>query len=176
MRNELAACVIAAGLLLAGCSTGETSADPPPNDSARTAAAKSLDVADRCSLLAEDQARALGLDQAPKPGNTNGKAGCQYEAGTPGGPGWSAFVAADTQRTFLQFIGAELGSQRLDLGGYPTAKVNNASGCTFVVDVADTGSLLVTALVRSGAPIEVGTSCDAAKRVAEAAIQNLPAA
>ncbi|MGP4020023.1 DUF3558 family protein [Saccharopolyspora sp. 5N708] len=176
MGKGLAAGAIAAGLLLAGCSSGAAPDDPPPTGSARTATAKSIAVADPCTLLSADQATSLGLDQQPKPGAADGKAGCQYEAGTPGGPGWSAFVAADPQRTFPQFIGAELGADRLDLGGYPTAKVNGASGCTFVVDVADTGSLLVTALVRSGAPIEVGGSCDAAQRVTEAALQNLPAA
>ncbi|MGW5647156.1 DUF3558 domain-containing protein [Saccharopolyspora sp. NPDC003752] len=176
MRKELAAGAVAAGLLLTGCSTGAAPTDQPPNGSTRTATAKSLEVGDPCSLLTSDQARTLGLDQEPKPGENAGKPGCQYESGTPGGPGWGVFVAADRERTFQQFTEAQPRAQKLDVGGYPAAKVNDATGCTFVVDVADAGSLLVSALVRSGAPIEVGTSCDAAKRTTEAALQALPAA
>ncbi|MEU6261606.1 DUF3558 domain-containing protein [Saccharopolyspora shandongensis] len=175
MRKELAAGAVAAGLLLTGCSTGAAPADQPPNGSNRAAAAKSLEVSDPCSLVAPEQAKELGLDQEPKPADSGGKPGCRYESGTPGGPGWSVFVAADAKRTFQQFTEAEPKAQKLDIGGYPAAKVNDPSGCTLVVDVADSGSLLVSALVRSGAPIAVGTSCDAAKRTTEAALKTLPA-
>ncbi|MEV0087970.1 DUF3558 domain-containing protein [Saccharopolyspora sp. NPDC050642] len=176
MRKGIAAGAIATGLLLAGCSSGATPAEQPPNGSTRTATAKSLEAGDPCSLLTSDQAKTLGLEQEPKPGENAGKPGCQYESGAPGGPGWGVFVAADPERTFQQFTEAQPRAQKLDVGGYPAAKVNDATGCTFVVDVADAGSLLVSALVRSGAPIEVGTSCDAAKRTTEAALQALPAA
>ncbi|WP_170301534.1 DUF3558 domain-containing protein [Saccharopolyspora hirsuta] len=175
MREGLAAGVIAAGLLLAGCSSGATPTDQPdaPN---RAAPPKSLSTSDPCALLTEDQRKTLSLDQEPKPTDQNGKQGCEYGSGTPGGPGWSAFAAVDGTTTYQQFAEANRGAQQLDIAGYPTAKVNDTTGCTLVVDAADTGTLRVSALVRPGAPIEVGGSCDAATKVVEEALKTLPPA
>ncbi|MER5390966.1 DUF3558 domain-containing protein [Saccharopolyspora sp. NPDC002686] len=171
MREGLAATAIAAGLLLAGCSSGAT---PPtqPELPHRAAPQKSLTASDPCALLTADQLKSLALDQEPKPIDQ----GCEFGAGAPDGPGWKAFAAADEHGTYTQFVEANQGAQRLEIGGYPAAKVNDATGCTLVLDAADTGSLRVTALVRPGAPIEVGSSCDAATKVAEEALKTLPSA
>lgn len=160
MRTGLAAGVIATGLLLAGCGSGA--------DSGATPKQLSPQVEDRCSLLTDEQAKTLGLDKPSKPGVSNGVAGCQYDAGT-----WSVFAAANPQLTFEQFTQAEQGAQRVTVGGYQAAKINNAGGCTLVVDISDHGSLMTSALVRAGAPSTAGTSCDAATRAAEASLQNL---
>ncbi|MER7014140.1 DUF3558 domain-containing protein [Saccharopolyspora sp. NPDC000359] len=175
MREGLAAGVIAVGLLLAGCSSGATPTDQPDAPD-RAAPAKSLSTSDPCALLTDDQRQALSLDQEPKPADRDGKQGCEYGSGTPDGPGWSAFAAVDTATTYQQFTGDNQGAQLLDVAGYPTAKVNDPSGCTLVVDAADSGTLRVSALVRPGAPVEVGGSCDAATRVVEEALKTLPSA
>ncbi|MDA3630212.1 DUF3558 domain-containing protein [Saccharopolyspora sp. WRP15-2] len=173
MREGLAATAIAAGLLLAGCSSGAT---PPtqPELPQRAAPQKSLTASDPCTLLTADQLKALALEQEPKQVDQDGYKGCEFGSGTPDGPGWTAFAAADENRTFQQFAEQHKGAQQLDVAFYPTAKVNDEKGCTLALDVSDTGTLLVRALVRPGAPIEVGGGCEAAIRVAEEIIQTLP--
>ncbi|GAA0515341.1 hypothetical protein GCM10011581_49160 [Saccharopolyspora subtropica] len=161
MPRRLAIGVVLTGLLLGGCSS--QAAEQP----ARTAPAKSLDV-NACHLLTPTQRHTLGLDQPPKPEGPT----CHFEASA----NWAASVAVDTQRPFAAFTAAQPRAQRLDLAGYPAAKVNNAHGCTIVVDVADEGTLRVEALVRQGAPTAVGTSCDAARRITEATLHTLPTA
>ena len=173
MREGLG--LIAVGLVLAACSSGAPPAEEPEGPH-RAAPAKSLTASDPCALLTEEQRNALALDQAPAPTERDGVRGCEYGSGAPDGPGWSAFVAADPTGTYQQFADAHQGAQQLDIAGYPVAKVNDTTGCTLVVDAADTGSLRVTALVRPGAPIEVGGSCDAATKVVEATLLTLPTA
>lgn len=183
MRSSLAVSAVLAGFLLAGCGSGADGAlpeqtgtpapEPTAEEPARTAPAKSVAVADQCSLLTPDQLSALGFDQQPRARESQGVPGCQFEAGEPGSPGWGAFVAAD-QRTMQDFLAAGRGAVQGDLGGYPTAQVDNGSGCLLSIDVSDSGSLFVNAIVRPGADPEVGSGCDAATRVAEAAIANLP--
>lgn len=175
MRKGLAAGVIAAGLLLAGCSSGATPADAP-DAPGRAAPQKTLPTSEPCAVLTEDQLKTLVLDQEPKQAEQNGKQGCEFRSGAQGTPGWSVFVAADATGTYQQFVEANQGAQELPVAGYPSAIVNDETGCHMAVDVTDTGSLKLTALVGPGAPIEVGGSCDAAAKVAEAVLQTLPSA
>ncbi|MDA3650182.1 DUF3558 domain-containing protein [Saccharopolyspora indica] len=171
MREGLAAGVIVAGLLLAGCSSGATPADQP-GAPGRSAPQKTLPTSDPCAVLTEEQLKTLVLDQEPKQAEQNGLQGCEFRSGG----GWSVFVAADAAGTYQQFVEANQGAQELPLAGYPSAIVNDETGCHLTMDVADAGSLKLTALVGPGAPLEVGGSCDAAAKVAESVLQNLPSA
>ncbi|RKT86623.1 Protein of unknown function [Saccharopolyspora antimicrobica] len=175
MREGLAAGVIVAGLLLAGCSSGATPADQP-DAPGRSAPQKTLPTSDPCAVLTEEQLKTLVLDQEPKQAEQNGKQGCEFRSGAPGAPGWSVFVAADPTGTYQQFVQANQGAQELPIAGYPSAIVNDETGCHLTMDVTDAGSLKLTALVGPGAPLEVGGSCDAAAKVAESVLQNLPSA
>ncbi|WP_170210339.1 DUF3558 domain-containing protein [Saccharopolyspora antimicrobica] len=182
MRKGLAVGAVFAAVLLAGCSGGgnttettaaSTPAEQPssPPSSARTAPAKSLDISDKCGIVAESQWRNLGGDQAPRPRELEGIAGCGYaagEAGTDGG--WSVFVGTDPNQTFKDFVDSS-DAEMTEVAGYPAAEVGGVpTNCILVLDVSDQGSLAVHTLARTGNP----NPCDLSKQFAEAALQNLP--
>ncbi|GAA0515289.1 hypothetical protein GCM10011581_49100 [Saccharopolyspora subtropica] len=180
MRKGLAVGAVLASVLLAGCSGGgdvtpsagtSTPTEPTTSQSARTAPAKSLDVADRCSIVTSDQARQLGADQSPRERESNGKPGCNYDLGRSGG-GFMVFVAADKSQTMQKFADARKSSvQMIDISGYPTAQVAvDEASCILALDVSDEGSLYVNGLVPSGSP----NPCDLSRQFAEAALTNLP--
>ncbi|WP_233576123.1 DUF3558 domain-containing protein [Saccharopolyspora rhizosphaerae] len=170
--------------MLAGCSSSGGATDPgttapaeppaPESTSARTAPAKSLDVPDACSVVTAEQANALGADQAPRPNDLHGTAGCNYQAGEAGtNGGWSAFVAADKSQTLQDFSAGMTDVQNVEVAGYPAGQIGtNPTNCILVLDVSDEGSLLIETLSRTGTP----NPCDISKQVAEAAVQNLPSA
>lgn len=185
LRNRIAASVLLSGLLLAGCSgnseepapAGEASkVEPPPAEAeaTRVGAAKSLAIPDQCSIISDAQRQELGLDQAPRARTSNGKAGCQYEAGAVGQPGWGAFVSADPDRTMKQFSDSSPGGTNEDLSGYPAYVVSNGSGCVVAVDASDAGSVFVNTIVRPGADPAKSDACGQAEQVAEVAVTGLP--
>lgn len=183
LRSGLVLSTVLAGVLLAGCGSGagttptptapgteppagETSSAYPP----RTSGAKSLEIGDQCSMVTAEQATALGADQAPKVGESNGKPGCDYLQGEAGG-GFMVFVAANKAETMQKFANARKSKvQMMDIGGYPTAQVGDDKSCLLSVDVADQGSLYINTLVSNGQH----DPCDLSKRFAETALQNLP--
>lgn len=181
VRKGLAVSAVLISVLVAACGGGaetpahpvETnrSAEPTPSQSARTAPAKSLEVSDQCSLVTQAEAESLGADQAAKPGESNGKQGCDYMKGESGG-GFIMFVAADKARTMQKFADERKSkAQMIDVGGYPAAQVEvDQASCLLAVDVSDQGSLFINSLVPHGDP----KPCDLAKQFAESAIQNLP--
>ncbi|MEV0054190.1 DUF3558 domain-containing protein [Saccharopolyspora shandongensis] len=181
LRKGLAVSAVLASVLLAGCSGGgggttpptatSAASEPTTSQSARTAPAKSLDVADRCSIVSQDQAKQLGADQEPRERESNGKPGCNYDLGTSGG-GFMVFVAADKKQTMQKFADSRKSSVEMtEVGGYPAAQVLvDKSSCLLALDVSDQGSLYVNGLVPSGSL----NPCDLSKQFAEAAIKNLP--
>ncbi|MGP4020029.1 DUF3558 domain-containing protein [Saccharopolyspora sp. 5N708] len=172
-----------ASLLLSGCAGNGDGTEPPQTSasaesstletsSARTGPAKSLDLSDACSIVTEAQWKELGGDQPPNARESNGKPGCNYEAGESGSDGgWNVFVAADTARNLKQFVDTSPNAETTEVAGYPAAQVGTTgTNCIVVVDVADQGSLFINGLTRSTNP----NPCDLSKQFAEAAIQNLP--
>lgn len=184
MRKGLAAGALLTSLVLAGCSSSGGATDPgtsapaeppaPKPTSARTAPAKSLNVPDACAVVTAEQAKALGADQAPRPQELHGTAGCDYQAGEAGtSAGWTSFVAADKSQTLQDFSAGMTDVQSVEVAGYPAGQIGtNATNCILVLDVSDEGSLLIETLSRTGTP----NPCDLSKQVAEAAVQNLPSA
>lgn len=188
MRKGLVASTLLCGLLVAGCggqssdagsdSPGAGQPPEPPSQPkpSRTAPAKQLQVADPCSIIPDEKRNELGLDQPPRPRESNGKPGCQYQAEQAGSSGgWGAFVAADSSRTMQQFSQSSAG-QGMDenIAGYPIHLVDSGGGCLAAVDVSDSGSLFINALVRPGADRAKINACEQVKSVAEAATQSLP--
>ncbi|MGW3472399.1 DUF3558 domain-containing protein [Saccharopolyspora sp. NPDC000995] len=185
LRKALVIGAAAASFVLTGCSGGgtqappvgggaESSSPPPSSQSARSAPAKSLGLSDPCAILTAAQRQSLGIDQRPEPEESNGKPGCGFAAGEAGSSdGWTGFVAADPRRTMKQFASSGSGAHEIELAGYPTAQVNNSSGCMLAIDVSDSGSLFINLIVRPGSPME-SQACDKAAKIAEAAVQNLP--
>lgn len=180
MRKALAVGAFLASAVLAGCSGQEGGDAPPTSDNAtpavkpqphRAAPTKSLDVAEPCSVVSQDQAKSLGADQPPEPGDSNGKPGCDYLQGASGG-GFMVFISADKSQTMQKFADARRSSaQMLDVGGYPAAQVGtNKTNCLLSLDVSDQGSLYINTLVPHGDP----NPCELSKQFAQAAIQNLP--
>ncbi|WP_245761718.1 DUF3558 domain-containing protein [Saccharopolyspora shandongensis] len=181
VRKRLAVGAVLASMLLAGCSggptepprttsTGSAPSEPTVTQSNRSAQAKSLDVADQCSIVTEPQAKSLGADQPPETSDSNGKAGCDYLQGKSGG-GFIVFVSADKSQTMQKFADARKSSvQMIDISGYPTAQVGNKTNCLLALDVSDQGSLYVNTVAPSGNP----NPCDLSKQFAEAALKNLP--
>lgn len=188
MRKELVASVLLSGILVGGCG-GQTSgagadspgAGQPPEPPAqpqpsRAAPAKQVEIADQCSVVPDQKKNELGLDQPPRPRQSNGKPGCQYQAGKAGSSGgWGAFVAADPSRTMQQFSQSATGPGREEnVSGYPVHLVDSGPGCLAAVDVSDSGSLFINTLVRPGPDRAKFNACEQAKSVAEAAVQTLP--
>lgn len=182
MRKGLAAGAVLASFVLAGCSGSGGATDPgtsapveppaPETSSARAAPAKALDLPDACAVVTAEQAQSLGADQAPRPNEMHGTAGCSYQAGEAGSNGgWSAFVSADKSQTLQDFTAGMDGVENVDVAGYPAAQIGtNATNCILVLDVSDQGSLSIETLARTGTP----NPCELSKKVAEAAVQNLP--
>ncbi|MDA3630218.1 DUF3558 domain-containing protein [Saccharopolyspora sp. WRP15-2] len=185
MRKGLAAGAVLASLFLAGCggqaSPPAESADAPTQSaetstpkSARTAPAKSLEVADKCSIVTEQQATALGADQAPRARDSNGQAGCTYQKGKAGTTGWGAFVAASEGSTFNAEVESRgEATKKGEVAGYPTAGYDSGRGCVLFADVSDQGYLLVN-ILRTSTDDPGVDMCQQAEKFAEAAIQNLP--
>lgn len=167
MRHKLAATAAALTVVaLTGCGGN---ADSAGDSSDNTASGKALDVQDNCSLLTEQQRTELELVRPPEERESNGKPGCQYQSAEMGG--WGAFVAADPSRTKKDFTVTASEVEDIRIAGFPTAKVDNGSGCMLVVGVSTEGSLFVQTSTAMGTA--TGT-CPQAEKVAEAAVQNLP--
>ncbi len=189
MRNGLAIGAVLASVVLAGCGSASTGApkpgEPGPGQpaptqakSARTAPAKSAEIADKCSIVTEQQWRELGADQQPKQRESNGRLGCQYQKGAAGTPGWGMFVAVDNRSTYGELLasGGDTGGQPTKTGeiaGYPTASFTSDIGCVLLADVSDKGYLIVNGGKLS--TVDPGVDlCQQAEKVAQAAVQNLP--
>lgn len=181
MRKGLTVGAVFASVVLAGCSGGGATTEPPssapaeppaPPSSSRTAPAKSLQVADACGVLTPEQQQTLGANEPPQARESNGMPGCSFVAGQSGTTsGWNAFVAVTNTQTFQQFMQTKPGAEPITVGGYPAAKAAASNrNCTVSVDVADQGSLLVYGLSRD----EAVNGCDVMQKVAEAVVQNLP--
>ncbi|MFC7343773.1 DUF3558 domain-containing protein [Saccharopolyspora griseoalba] len=184
-RKALVAGVAVLGSVAAACGgTPEESPAPPPQggaetsagepSSARSAPAKSIDVADKCSIVSEQQWRQLGAVLPPRERVSNGNPGCQYQASEAGTTGWGVFVAAADDGTYSdQLAMNEEPTATADIDGYPTAIFKESSGCIIYSDVADQGYLLVNILQTS--PDDPGVDlCQKGQDFAKAAIQNLP--
>lgn len=181
MRKGLTASVVFASVVLAGCSGGGASTEPPssapaeppaPPSSSRTAPAKSLQVADPCGVLTPEQQQSLGVNSPPEPDQEEGQPGCAYLAGDAGTQsGWNVFVSVTNKQTLQQFVEQHTTAQPTTVAGYPAANtVINNRNCTVAVDVSDQGSVIVNGLSRDPAV----SGCDAVKKVAEVVVPNLP--
>lgn len=181
MRKGLTIGAVFASVLLAGCSGGGASTEPPtdtpsettaPPSSARTAPAKALQVADACSVLTPEQQQALEANEPPRARESNGVPGCTFEdGGESAADGWTAFVAVKADQTMQQFTEAQTNEQPTDVAGYPAMQIGtNNRNCMVSVDVSDQGSVFVNGLSRN----EAVNGCDITKKVAEAVVQNLP--
>jgi hypothetical protein len=181
LRKGLTVGAVFVSVVLAGCSGGGATTEPPssapaespaPPSSSRTAPAKSLQVADKCSVLTAEQQQSLGISSAPQPDETDGMQGCLYVAGEAGTEtGWNAFVYVTTKQTMQQFAEVRPGAQPTTVAGYPAVNtVVNNRNCTVAVDVSDQGSVIVNGLSRDPAV----NGCDVLKRVAEVVVPNLP--
>lgn len=187
LRKGFAASVVALGLLAAGCGAGAQTpqpttggqAAPAPTSTAagpkRTGPAKSLTVADKCSLVPQQQWQGLGADQTPRARDSNGQSGCTYQKGAAGTTGWSVFVAAAPGTTFQQEVeqrGQPAASGELG-GGYPFAEFPVATGCVLFADVSDQGHLIAN--IARNSPDDPGVDlCQQAQKFAQAAVQSLP--
>ncbi|SDJ95843.1 Protein of unknown function [Actinopolyspora mzabensis] len=196
MRNTVTTGIsLAAGLLLlAGCSGGQTGqaaqettdtgTSAPTSTSGgagvslpeRTAPAKSLDIADPCTVITKQQALKLGTDRTPYPRTSEGQQGCSYQKGKAGSnSGWRVFVAPDFERTISEAIETHPGGEKTEINNYPAYAANiSGIGCYIAVDVAEDGFLLVNGQVRPGE--NRPDPCPIFTKFAEAAIKNLPEA
>ncbi|SDP29649.1 Protein of unknown function [Actinopolyspora xinjiangensis] len=193
MRNTVATGVsLAAGLLLlAGCSSGgqtgqaaqdttetgtssSTSSDAGVSLPERTAPAKSLDLADPCTIITQQQATKLGVNQPLERKELNSKQGCDYKNGKSGADGgWAMFVAADPSRTAQEFASKRPSGESTKIAGYPAYELEKQYGCLIAVDVANSGSLFVNGSIRLQTRPE---ACSVTTEFAEAALKNLPEA
>lgn len=187
MRKGFAAGVVALGLLAAGCgagaqtpqpATGGQTAPAPTSAAAgpkRTGPAKSLNVADKCSVVTQQQWQGLGADQTPRARDSNGQSGCTYQKGAAGTTGWSVFISAAQGTTYQEETGQRgkpAASGQLD-GGYPFAAYPVATGCVLFADVSDQGHLIANTARNS--PDDPGVDlCQQAQKFAQAAVQSLP--
>lgn len=186
LRKGLVAGAILSSLFLAGCGGGanppaETSAPAPTEETStaqsnRTGPVKLVDVADKCSIVTEQQAAKLGADQPAMQEESDGQTGCTYQKGKAGTPGWSAFVAADGESTFSEEVEASGQPTKTgEVAGYPVAGFDSGRGCVLVADVSDKGHLMVNIVWTSTADPGIDM-CLQAEKFAEAAVQNLPSA
>lgn len=185
MRKGLAAVAVFSSLAVAGCSAGGADSAPPPQQPApppapagpaRTAPAKSLDVADKCSILKSDQLQQLGLDQPPRPFDITGQGvpGCRYQQGQAVSEGGAAVnVGVNPRETMAQFQATHQGkNSQVDIAGYPAVdNVPVRINCVVSMDVSDHGSLSVVSQVGPGGHTD---PCQIANQAAQAAVQNLP--
>lgn len=187
MRKRLVAGLGLVSLLVAGCGDGGALSSPkessPPSSapaptsevkSQRSAPAKAVSIPDKCAIIAEPQHQELGVDQQPMPGESSGMKGCKYRSGELGSTGWTAFVAASSQRTYQEEIERRAEPDRSsDVAGYPFSSYEKPVGCLLFADVSDDGVLVVN-LLQNG-PDDPGVDlCDQAEKAAEAAVKNLP--
>ncbi|WP_170837345.1 DUF3558 family protein [Actinopolyspora xinjiangensis] len=181
---------LAAGLLLlAGCSSGgqtgqaaqdttetgtssSTSSDAGVSLPERTAPAKSLDLADPCTIITQQQATKLGVNQPTEARTSNGKEGCDYQKGKAGSDnGWVMFAAADPNRTTQEFADKRPSGKITEVADYPAYQVENYHGCLLAVDVTASGSLFINGVTRLQTRPE---ACSVATEFAETAVENLP--
>lgn len=133
-------------------------------------------MADKCSIVTEQQSTALGADQPARERESDGKPGCTYQKGKAGTTGWGAFVAVDGGSTFSAEVGRRgEPTKRGEVAGYPVAGFDSGRGCVLFADVSDQGYLLVNILRTSTADPGIDM-CQQAEQFAAAAIQNLPSA
>ncbi|MBQ0926545.1 DUF3558 domain-containing protein [Saccharopolyspora endophytica] len=181
MRKGLAIGSVLASFVLAGCSgnggTTETPSSAPaespaPPSSSRQAPAKSVQLADQCMSLPQDQHQALGITMPPQPRESNGKPGCTYVSGQAGSDqGWNAFVTVTTTETMQGFTETTANVVPAEVAGYPAAQSGNEGrNCMVSVDVSDQGSVFVNAISR----VQNVNACDVGKQIAGAVVQNLP--
>lgn len=183
MRKRLVG-VLLAGLVVAGCGTsggspreGGQDAPPPapkPPEPARKAPAKATAIPDKCAILTQQQQQEFGLDYPPEARESNGDPGCVYQAGELGRPGWNGFVGVSSQTTFgKQAKRHRSNAQQIDVAGYPAIAVRDTTGCIVYADISDNGfsiaNLSENSMQRSGLDL-----CQQAKKVTEAALQNVP--
>lgn len=183
MRKRLVG-VVLAGLVVAGCGSSGGSPEagapaPQPVDdapkSARKAPAKATEIADKCSVLAEQQQQELGISNPPRERDSNGTPGCQYQSGELGHPGWSGFVGVSGNSTFDKQVKKQASAtpEKSEIAGYPVAKVRLSTGCVLYADISDKGFLISNLAQNSAtdAPVDL---CQQAEKVTEAALQNVP--
>ncbi|WP_083921553.1 DUF3558 domain-containing protein [Actinopolyspora halophila] len=193
MRNTVTTGIslFAGILLLAGCggqtdqsaqdttNTGTNTSTSTNNASGvdlpeRTAPAKSLKLDSPCSIITEQQANKLGVDQPIEARTSNGKRGCDYQKGKAGSDGgWAMFIATDPSRTTQEFAGKRPSGKSTEISDYPTYQVEKQYGCLVAVDIADSGSLFINGAVRLQTRPE---SCSVVNKFAEAALKNLKSA
>lgn len=185
MRKGLAAIAVLSSLAVAGCAGGGSESapaqqpgpPPAPAGPVRNAPAKSVDLADKCSILKPEQLKQLGLDQAPRPFDMTGQGvpGCRYQSAKPVGEGGSAVnVGLNPNQTTAQFQASAPGRKKqLTVAGYPAVdSVPVRINCIVSVDVSDRGSLTAVSQVSPGG--QMADPCQIANQAAEAAVQNLP--
>lgn len=184
-RKAFVAGVALLGLVAAGCGGSPEEAPTPPTEagqqtsaeppaSSRTGPVKATDIADKCSIVPEDQSTALGADQAPRQRESNGTPGCTYQKGEAGTPGWSVFVAVAGDGTYQDEVAMrEAPTSTAEVEGYPTSTYGDSDGCVVLADVSDQGYLLSN-VVNTGLDAPGVDLCQKAEEFAKAAIQNLP--
>ena len=183
MRKRLVG-VLLAGLVAAGCGSSGGSPEagapaPQPVDDApksdRKAPAKVTDIPNKCGVLTEQQQQEMGMHTPPQARDSNGTAGCQYQQGELGQPGWSAFVGVSGHSSFDKQVKkqASANPEKSEVAGYPVAKVRLSTGCVLYADTADKGFLIANLVQNSAtdAPVDL---CQQAEKVTEAALQNVP--
>lgn len=181
MRKRLIG-VLLAGLVVAGCGSSGSAPEagapaPQPVDDApksdRKAPAKTTDIADKCSVLTQQQQQELGTTRPPEETESNGRQGCAYQHGKAGAPGWNAFIAVHDKSSFAKEVKRHSDLERSELVGYPIAKYEENTGCVLYADVADKGFMITNvgenSATRSGLDI-----CQQAEKVTEMALQNIP--
>lgn len=134
-----------------------------------------MNVADKCSIVTQQQWQALGADQTPRARVSLGQSGCNYAKGQAGTTGWTVFVAASPGTTFQQESsqrGQPTHSGTFD-GGYPYSDYAVTTGCVLFADVSDQGHLIAN--VARNSPDDPGVDlCQQAEKFAQAAVQSLP--
>lgn len=193
MRKTLAWSGVALSLVLAGC--GSQAAEPTPDtgtepsqssqskqvpetdtssdqESQRTAPAKALKIADLCSIVPEKRWRALGADDAPRVTEVSGVKGCSYRSAN--GKYWFMFVSLEKGTPMQKFAAEHPRGTDTKIAGYPAYQTDASGGCLVAVDVSDNGSLQVNGRVSAEDETSTFTSCSVAKKLAKAAVKNLP--
>ena len=175
--------VLLVGLVVAGCGSSggspEVGGPPPqpapkPPESARKGPVKATDIPDKCGIISQQQQQQIGFTKPPRERTSNGKPGCQYQAGELGHPGWGAFVAVSNQSSFdkqVKMYGSN--AKKIEVAGYPAIEIRDKTGCIVDTDVADDGfsiaNLRETSMTNSGLDL-----CQQAQKVTESALQNVP--
>ncbi|NYH80550.1 hypothetical protein FHR84_003916 [Actinopolyspora biskrensis] len=140
----------------------------------RTAPAKSITMEDHCSIITEQKASKLGVDQPPEESSSKGRTGCHYRKGEPGTrSGWAVFVGLDPDTTTKKFASKRSGDiQSID--GYPVFQTKKPYGCVISADLSDKGSLFVNGAGRDLTNKANNPHCKFFSKFAKSAIENLP--